>query len=316
VETEARLVDDLLDLTRIARGKLQLHFEVVDAHAVVRDVVATYQGELEAKKLAVTVLLNAQQHNVWADPGRFQQIMLNLMSNAVKFTPSDGSITLRSSNENGAIKIEIIDSGIGIEPDRLSRLFVPFEQGGQPVARKLGGLGLGLSIVRSLVQMHKGSISAASSGVGKGTTMMLRLDTVPPGKKSHESEADNPSKEPEYRVLLVEDHTDTREVMRKLLTNLGCSVTTAGSVREAMEAAEQNSFDLLVSDIGLPDGSGVDIMRQLSQRDRVKKGIALTGFGQDEDLRRSREAGFDSHLTKPVNFQTLHEAIDRASRSR
>jgi PAS domain S-box-containing protein len=315
IETEARLIDDLLDLTRIARGKLQLHFEIVDAHAVVRNTVSMLQSELDAKDLAVTVALRAKSFQVWADPGRFQQMLLNLLSNAIKFTPADGSITVRTSNENGTVKIEVIDTGIGIEPEVLPRMFNAFEQGQQTVRRQFGGVGLGLSIVKSLIGMHKGSVSASSEGTGRGATFTLRLDTVtsPPLTGGGALSAGPAREKLPLRILLVEDHDDTRNVMTRLLRSFGCNVTAAGSVSEAMAIADRQEFDLLVSDIGLPDGSGMDVMRRLSAMQQVK-GIAITGFGQDDDLRRSMEAGFATHLTKPVNFQTLHDAIQKVTR--
>jgi len=308
VETEARLVDDLLDLTRIARGKVRLHFEVVDAHAIVRNVVSMFQHEIDAKSLTLAVALHAKKHHVWVDPGRFQQVLLNLVSNAVRFTPDGGSITLRTSNENGVVKIEVIDTGVGIEPAVLPRLFNAFEQGGHGATRRFGGLGLGLSIVKSLVEMHKASISVTSEGGGKGSTFTLRVDSVPATQGDVPAAGPDAEARTPRRVLLVEDHADTRQVLAALLTRLGCVVTPTGSVREAIEAADRQSFDLLVSDIGLPDGTGHDVMRHIAARHNLK-GIALSGYGQDEDLRRSREAGFVTHLTKPVNLQALHEVI-------
>jgi PAS domain S-box-containing protein len=308
VETEARLVDDLLDLTRIARGKVQLHFEVIDAHAVVRSVVAMFQKEIDQKGLSVTLSLRARAHHVWADSGRFQQIMLNLLSNAVKFTPPDGTITVRTSNENGTVRIEVTDTGVGIAADVMPRLFRPFEQGERTVTRKFGGLGLGLSIVKSLVEMHKASISVTSEGKGRGTTFSLRMHTVAPASVSAPPAAADEGGAKRLRILLVEDHADTRDVLRRLLTGFGCIVTPTGSVKEALEAAERASFDLLLSDIGLPDGSGTDVMKRLAATQGLK-GIALSGFGQDDDLQRSREAGFATHLTKPVNIQMLQQVI-------
>jgi PAS domain S-box-containing protein len=310
VETEARLVDDLLDLTRITRGKVRLHYEVVDAHAALRGVVTMFLGQIEAKGLTIAVSLRARQYHVWADPGRFQQVLVNLLSNAVKFTPEGGTVTVRTSNENGTVKIEVIDTGVGIEPDVLPRLFRPFEQGEQTVTRQFGGLGLGLSIVKSLVEMHKASISATSEGKDKGATVTLRVETVAPEQKASPDLAPEAATAPgpAWRVLLVEDHEDTRRVLTKLLVRFGCTVITAASVKEAVEAAAREEFDVLLSDIGLPDGTGIDVMRHLAAGRKVK-GIALSGFGQDEDLRRSREAGFAAHLTKPVNFQTLRDAI-------
>jgi PAS domain S-box-containing protein len=315
VETEARLVDDLLDLTRITRGKITLHPEVVDVHAILRDVAAMFQPEADEKQQNVALSLHARQHYIWVDAGRFQQVLLNLMSNAVKFTPPNGSITLRTSNENGTVKIEVSDTGIGIEPEVMPRLFRPFEQGEAGVTRQFGGLGLGLSIVKALVEMHKASVSVTSEGRGKGTTFTLRVEAVTEGAaNAHKAAQDHPAAPARkaLRILLVEDHHDTRYVLSRLLAGLGFEVTAAGSVKEAVEAAAGQSFDLLLSDIGLPDGSGMDVMRQIANRHKVK-GIALSGYGQDEDLRRSREAGFVTHLTKPVNLQTLQDAIRKVT---
>jgi PAS domain S-box-containing protein len=313
VETEARLVDDLLDLTRITRGKITLHPEVVDAHAVLRDVAAMFRPEAVEKKLDVTTSLQAKHHHVWVDPGRFQQVLLNLVSNAVKFTPPGGSIALRTSNENGTVKIEVADTGIGIETEVMPRLFRPFEQGEAGVTRQFGGLGLGLSIVKALVEMHKASVSVTSDGRDKGATFTLRVDAVgksgPPQKSAPAAPPAGPRKA--LRILLVEDHPDTRFVLGRLLAGLGFEVTAAGSVKEAVDAAAAGEFDLLLSDIGLPDGSGMDVMRRIANH--KLKGIALSGYGQDEDLRRSREAGFVTHLTKPVNLQTLQDAIRKVT---
>jgi PAS domain S-box-containing protein len=313
VETEARLVDDLLDLTRIARGKVRLHFEVVDAHAALRDVVAMFARETEEKGLTVAVSLRAKHCHVWADPGRFQQMLLNLLSNAVKFTPPGGSITLRTSNDNGTVKIEVADTGVGIDLEVMPRLFQPFEQGKHGATRQFGGLGLGLSIVKSLVELHKASISVTSEGRGKGSTFTLRVESVRAAPQTGHAGPQGAAGQPtHYRVLLVEDHADTRQIMTRLLASLGCVVTTASSVKEAIEAADRQTFDLLLSDIGLPDGTGVDVMKHVAARHSLK-GIALSGYGQDEDIRRSRDAGFTTHLTKPVNLQTLHEVIRKVT---
>lgn len=313
IETEARLVDDLLDLTRIARGKVRLHLETVDAHAVVRNVIAMFQAEVDDKALTVAAGLHARQHHVCVDPGRFQQIVLNLVSNAVKFTPSGGAISVRTSNENDSVNIEIADTGAGIEPDVIPALFQPFEQGDVGATRQFGGLGLGLSIVKALAEMHHASVSASSDGKGRGATFTLRVPVVAPTASGPcgEGGASEPERK-QYRILLVEDHVDTRKVLAKLLGTIGCAVTATGSVREAIEAADRQDFDLLVSDIGLPDGTGLDVMRHVAAHHPLR-GIALSGYGQDEDLRRSREAGFVAHLTKPVNLQALHEAIRKAT---
>ena len=308
VETEARLVDDLLDLTRIAREKVSLRFEVVDAHAVIRNVVAMFEDGIDDKALSVTVALRAKDHHVWADPGRFQQVLLNLMSNAVKFTPREGSIAWRSSNANSALKIEITDTGVGFETEMLPRLFKPFEQGEQTVTRRFGGLGLGLSIVKSLVEMHNGTVAASSAGPGKGSTFSVSFATIPAVQQQPSAGSAEIGKRKPLRILLVEDHLDTRQVMSVLLSSFGCIVSVAGTVKEAVALADREQFDLLVSDIGLPDGTGLEVMRRVSERQHVKA-IAISGFGQEDDLRRSREAGFVMHLTKPVNLKMLREAI-------
>lgn len=309
VETEARLVDDLLDLTRISRGKIQLHFEVTDLHTAARNAISMFQKQIDEKGLAVTLALRAKEFHVWADPGRLQQVFLNLISNAVKFTPQGGTITVKSYNEGSELRVEIADTGVGIAPDFLPRLFNAFEQGEQSLSRRFGGLGLGLSIVKSLVEMHKGTITAASDGPGAGATFSLQFASVPAESKAPRVVRPGPP-EPvaAFRILLVEDHDDTRVVMTRLLKSFGFTVATATSVREAMELAAHEKFDLLVSDIGLPDGSGIDIMTHLKAHQKIK-GIALSGFGQDDDVRRSTAAGFEQHLTKPVNFTTLKETI-------
>ena len=311
IETEARLVDDLLDVTRIARGKLRLQFEVVDVNEVIRAVVAMLQSQIDEKALELTVGLRARLHHVWADPGRFQQILLNLMSNAVKFTPEGGTISIRTTNDapQEMLRIEVSDSGIGIDPQLSSRLFHAFEQTER--TRRLGGLGLGLSIARSLMELHHGTIHASSAGHNQGATFVVELSTTSQEPQRSGSTVAGGSSERllGLRILLVEDHADTRAAMSRLLVALGCSVESAGSVREGVELAERGNFDLLISDIGLPDGSGTEIMQRL--RSRNVRGIALSGFGQEEDVQRSRDAGFDSHITKPINFHALKAAVSK-----
>jgi PAS domain S-box-containing protein len=308
VETEARLIDDLMDLTRLARGEVELDLETIDAHSVVRNVIAMFRNQIDFQRLVVTLELTAPEHELWVDSGRFHQVLMNLISNAVKFTPDRGSITVRSSNMGDHLKIEIIDTGVGIEPEVLPRLFEAFEQGERVVTRRFGGLGLGLSIVKSLVQMHKGQITATSAGKNQGATFTVEFPNISAAQTHpQQTTAEVKAKKP-CRILLVEDHADTRQVLSVLLRSFGCDVSAVGSVKEAMEIGERERFDLLVSDIGLPDGTGNDVMRYLHERQKIK-GIAMSGFGQDEDLRRSREAGFATHLTKPINFKTLHEEI-------
>jgi PAS domain S-box-containing protein len=310
VETEARLVDDLLDLTRISRGKLDLHFEAVDVHAAVEYAAGMFRGAIATKAITLETSMHAREHKVWADPVRLEQIFLNLLSNAVKFTPQGGRISIRSEDVAGDVRVEIRDNGSGIEPEAMGRLFTAFEQGERTTTRRFGGLGLGLSIARSLVEMHGGRIAAHSAGANLGATLTVTLKTVPASRAtSSPPPLMSSATAISCRVLLVEDHEDTRRVLSRLLTTFGCTVFTAGSVAEALKLSDAQDFDLLISDIGLPDGSGADIMRQLKKRGGDIKGVAISGFGQPEDHTRSREAGFNTHLTKPVNFNTLADVI-------
>ncbi len=320
VEMEARLIDDLLDLTRISRGKIELHFEALDAHASLRRALEICQSDIESKQIGISQSLWAEEHHIWADPARIQQVFWNLINNAVKFTPKGGQISLRTrnerlTNEDGVSKdrliVEISDTGAGIAPEFLPRIFSAFEQGERTVTRQFGGLGLGLAISRALVRMHKASISAHSDGLGRGSTFTLCCDTV---ESHHALESPTPlplhkKSEAQQRILLVEDHEDTLRMMQKLLTMFGYRVQTATSVKSARDLADRATFDLVISDIGLPDGSGLDVMQHFRARQKAK-GIALSGFGMEEDLRRSKDAGFARHLTKPINIQTLQQAID------
>lgn len=312
VEMEARLIDDLLDITRISRGKVELRQEVVDAHAMLKAAVEISQAEIAVKRLEVSLGLWAGQHHVWVDPARWQQVCWNLVKNAVKFTPEGGRIILRSSNDKGGqLRMQVTDTGVGIDPQTLPKLFHAFEQGQRETTRRFGGLGLGLAISKALVDLHGGTLTAASAGKDKGATFTLELATVPPVPARSRVAEDPPlCRQQECRILLVDDHDDTLQVLSRLLRGHGYAVETATTVGSAVEAAAAGRFDLLISDIGLPDGSGTEIIRQVKSHYDIR-GIALSGFGMDEDVRRSREAGFEEHLTKPVNFRVLEAAIRR-----
>ncbi len=315
VEMEARLIDDLLDLTRIIRSKMELHFEVVDAHAVMGVGLEMFQKEIAERNLQISLDLGATAHHVWADPNRLRQIFGNLLSNAVKFSCEGGQISLRSQNgERGRLVFQVSDNGIGIEPEVLPRLFNKFEQGERTITRRFGGLGLGLSIAKSLVEMHHGKIDVASEGRGKGSTFSVELDTTAADETPATDESTGAAtafkwNAKRWRILLVEDHADTRRVLAQLLGGFGFAVTSVGSVKDALEAAQGEKFNLLVSDIALPDGSGLDVIRQLKARSQIR-GIAVSGFGLDADIQRSREAGFETHLIKPVALETLQKTIE------
>lgn len=314
VELEARLIDDLLDLTRIGRGKIPLNIETVDAHALMGNVIAICQTESREKRIAVDLDLRAARHHVEADPARLQQVFWNLIKNAVKFTPTGGRITIASRNSDpDHLIIEIADNGIGIDSQILPRIFNAFEQGEQIITRQFGGLGLGLAISKALVDMHEGKLSAASPGKDRGATFTIELPAVDPVSAQRtwpEEIMQNDAKGEMQRILIVDDHVDTSRVMQLLLERRGYYVETAQTMQTALEVATTGTYDLLISDIGLPDGSGLELMRELRRLKEIP-GIALSGFGMEEDIQNSIEAGFSEHLTKPVSFKRLEEVIQR-----
>jgi two-component system, chemotaxis family, CheB/CheR fusion protein len=311
IEMEAGLIDDLLDVTRIARGKIELSRRPIELCTVINRAVEVCKPDIEARRLHFGVDLGpAAPYWVDADGGRLQQVFWNLLKNAIKFTPHGGCVGIRCQPNEAHVLIEVNDSGIGIEPEALSRIFNAFEQAELSITRHFGGLGLGLAISKSLVEMHGGAIEAHSEGRDKGATFRVRLPLTAPAVQPEvpASAAPQLAVRP-LRILLVEDNGVTAKMMRMVLTAEGHAVETAGDVATAMKLAGQQPFGLLISDLGLPDGSGHDLMRQLRQGGHMLPGIALSGFGQEEDIRQSHEAGFAAHLTKPASREAVIEAI-------
>jgi signal transduction histidine kinase len=273
VELEARLIDDLLDLTQITQGKLNLTFETADAHELLRSAVQICSNEIAAKRLTVQIGLEAVQYSIRADVVRLQQVFWNLIKNAVKFTPRDGQVTLRSSNPQSSwFRLEVIDSGIGISPDALSRIFDPFEQAG---GAGFGGLGLGLTISKAIIELHGGRICASSAGADHGAMFVIDLpNVVPYSTELFPAQIEITTSGPNVtkdvgarpRILLVDDHVDSVRPIQLFLEAIGYQVTTAQSVEAALRSATKEEFDLLVSDIGLPDGTGEDLIRQLQDK--------------------------------------------------
>jgi signal transduction histidine kinase len=311
VELESQLIDDLLDLTRIARDKLQLHFVETDTHEAIRNVVEICQTEARGRGIRVHPNLRAGSHFITGDNAKFQQIIWNLLKNAIKFTHDGGEITLASSNPSpAALQIAVSDNGIGMEPDIISRIFDPFEQGEQSLQRRFGGLGLGLAISKSLAVAHGGSLIAESQGRGYGSTFTLTLNTISPSSVASKLPAPTAPSTRAFRILLVDDHEDTCKALERLLVWRGHLVAATHNMRSAMEAAGRNQFDLLISDIALPDGSGVELMSCLRAISGLR-GIAISGFGMNGDIEKSLQAGFSEHLIKPVKLEKLEAAIDR-----
>jgi PAS domain S-box-containing protein len=314
VQLQARLIDDLLDLTRIARGKLHLELQDCDAHTIIQNALETASSAIAAKQLNISTRLEAKGCHILADCIRLQQVFWNLINNAVKFTPHGGQITINTFNDkDGRFHFEISDTGIGIEPQRLASLFQPFEQADSSVTRQFGGLGLGLAISKRLVDLHHGRIDAESRGRSYGATFKVTLDTVPDGSAAiglNHRPGGKTSKP--LRILLVEDHQDTRRALSRLLTHFGHNVVTAGNVEGAMDIMGANNIDVVLCDIGLPDGSGYEVAAQARAKGHIKA-IALTGFGTEQDVQRSKDAGFDFHLVKPINFQELQSVLEQSA---
>jgi signal transduction histidine kinase len=405
-EHETRLIDDLLDLARISNGTLEIAAETIDAHAPLEMAIKSARKDAAAKALAISSDLSAPSHVVRGDAMRLRQVFWHLIGNAVKFTPPGGTIAVRAYNTaDGQWAVDITDNGIGIDAEALQRVFDAFEQGEQKLTRRFGGLGMGLTIAKSLVEVHGGAIAVRSAGANAGTIFTVTLPTIgapveaatspdgpasdrsrnestehvvvagfavssdanaapdavappresatpasvalsdagagsvvastdarassaaPSGKSANATDSsgaadkalndagdnaavDTAVKAPAARLLLVEDHEDTTRAVARALRSAGHAVTTAGSLQDAIAAVSADRFDLIISDIGLPDGSGWELMRRAGAGGFVR-GIALSGYGTSEDIARSKDAGFVEHLVKPVTLSKLEEAIDR-----
>ncbi len=323
VELEARLIDDLLDLTRITRGKLALEMQPLDMLVVLREAMATIRTDAEEKNIAVVCEWPGEMLTILGDGVRLQQIFWNVLKNAVKFTPAGGRIMIRPRTIGGNAVVTISDTGIGMTPAEIGQVFNAFSQGehaGLAGSHQFGGLGLGLAISRSLVELQSGTIQAESAGRHRGATFTINFPLATPnpdtkGASPAGAMADRMptglSRKEGLRILLVEDHEPTRIALTNLLTRRHYKVLAAASVAEAMALVSRESFDVVVSDIGLPDGDGYSLMSELRDHYGLN-GIALTGYGMDQDINRAREAGFVSHLTKPVRVDALEQALTDA----
>ncbi|HEY7116193.1 MAG TPA: response regulator [Tepidisphaeraceae bacterium] len=321
LEIQVKLVDDLLDLTRVARGKFELREELADVHDLVQHALeTTRRADPKSTKLDITVNLGAKKHYVWGDKARLEQVLWNLLRNAFKFTPEGGQVSVATRNPpEGGVAVTVSDSGVGIEPEKLPLIFNAFEQGGRGVTKQFGGLGLGLAICKGIVELHGGTIRVESGGPGQGATFTVTLPTTtvrqkpePLAKERAAATPHGAAIDPRLRVLLVEDNLVTLKVMSRLFRDFGYEVTPAPDVATARSAAQKTRFDLVVSDLGLPDGDGLELMRQLRDQYGLR-GIALSGYGQAQDVRESREAGFVEHLVKPVDFARLEAAVRRVT---
>lgn len=314
VELQARLIDDLLDVTRIVQGKVELDKRRVDLFTILDRAVEVCRPDVEARRLEFSIDHGPRRYLVEADAARLQQVFWNLLKNAIKFTPLGGWVRLGCRPEPGGVCVEVSDSGIGMEPEAIQRIFDAFAQAEISITRRFGGLGLGLAISKALVQMHGGSITAHSEGPGRGANFVVHLPVVAaasPVEAAEEAAVAEHQATKTRRILLVEDHGDTAEAMTTLLELFGHQVQRAGDVAAALDIAACGQFDLLISDLGLPDGSGLDLIRSLRSSGVGWPAIALSGYGQEQDVEQSRRAGFQCHLVKPVDVSRLIEVIEQ-----
>jgi PAS domain S-box-containing protein len=311
VQMLGHLVNELLDLTQVSRGDIHLEIELIDAHAAIGNLIRDFAPSVETKKIDMAVHLDADRHHLNVDAVKFQQILGNLISNAIKFTPSGGKIRVATVNTSNDLVMEVGDSGIGLPADFAAHIFTPFDQGNATIRRRFGGLGLGLSISRKLAEAHGGMLEARSDGLNQGSTFSLRFTSADAPLPKKVDLITNPPRIGPKHILLVEDHADTRHCMCRLLESRGHQVECAQDADSAIALENKdNHFDVLITDIGLPDRTGVELLQELRIRRPDFPAIAMSGFGMPRDLLRSRKAGFLDHFVKPVDLTKLYALID------
>jgi len=304
------ITNQLFDVTHIARGAIHLEAEIIDAHAAIAEVLKDLEGQYKLKNISVDVQLHAWEHHLNVDPTKFHQILSNLIGNAIKFTPVGGVIDVASYNTSAAqIVILVHDNGIGLEAKDIERIFLPFEQADASIHSQYGGLGLGLSIAKSLVEAHEGKLTAESRGKNRGATFILEFKCLPPLAVGSLAKPSSDLPVAPVRILVVEDHKDARECLTRLLQSRQHIVASAATVKEALDLTNDQTFDLLITDLGLPDGNGWNLLQTLRIRQPTLEAIAISGYGMPEDIPRSKEVGFSGCLLKPVKIQALDDAV-------
>jgi PAS domain S-box-containing protein len=307
-----RIVDDLLDVARLTRGKLQIRKSQVELGPLVLQTVDALRDLIAAHGQALDVSIDEQPLWVHADPTRLSQVFANLLQNAVKFTPSGGRIAVSLSASGGRVLARVSDTGAGIDPELLPNVFDLFTQGWRPAEGGLGGLGLGLTLVRRLIEQHDGTIAVSSAGPGRGSTFTVALPQLPPEAiEAAPAVRESPAVTAARRVLVVDDNIDAAMTLAHVLQALGHAPSVVHHPHDAIHTALSDPPDLVLMDIGLPDMDGYAVARRLREDPRLASTplIAITGYGQEEDKRRAREAGFNRHLTKPVDFVMLRAVL-------
>jgi signal transduction histidine kinase/CheY-like chemotaxis protein len=319
---QGQLIDDLLDMSRIISGNLRLDVQLLEPEKVIEAALGTLHPAAVAKRIDLRVDVARGLGLVLGDPGRLQQVMWNLLSNAVKFTPSGGMVQVMLGRDDQDVVIRVADSGIGIEPDFLPHVFDRFRQQDASITRKHGGLGLGLSIARQLIELHGGTINVASEGNHAGTTFTLRLPLAEPQARAPQPEpvgachAGRRGDLTGVKVLLVDDADDTLDVLQQILQHSGATIMAASNAGTALALLERERPDVIVSDIGMPDIDGFELMRRIRRRTAGAGGaipaIALTAFTRQDDRHKAMQAGFDDYLAKPVEPGSLVAHIAQA----
>ena len=308
-----RLIDDLLDVSRVTKGRIVLHKQPLELSAVVALAVETSAPLIDAHRHELSVALPAEPIWVEADATRLGQVLANLLNNAAKYTDDGGRIALTVERDGNGVAIRLRDNGIGIEPEMLSRIYEPFAQADRSLDRSRGGLGIGLTLVRCLVELHGGTISARSAGLGRGSEFTVRLPVIPaPAPAERDGQVDRQARRGvPKRVLVVEDQADAGDLLGKVLQGWGHEVSIVHDGHAALEAAEGFQPDVILLDIGLPGMDGYEVAARLRARPDMQRTvlIAVTGYGQEEDRDRSQQAGFHRHLVKPVDPPILEELL-------
>jgi CheY-like chemotaxis protein len=325
--TQRQLIEDMLDVSRIITGKMGLNLEPVDPKAIIQSALDVVRPAAEAKRITFDAEFDPSVGAIIGDAGRLQQAVWNLLSNAVKFTPAGGKVTVRLTRNASYVEIAVSDTGKGIKPEYLPHVFNRFSQEDYSTTRRYGGLGLGLSIVRHVAELHGGSVRAASEGEGRGATFVIRLpmsvgltaelqyedSNKITGYAPHETARGEELWLDGARVLLVDDDADTRHLLKRVLESHGAAVKTAASAAEALEMIAASPPDALVADIGMPDEDGYSLMRKIrrlpSSRGGTVPALALTAYARPEDRVRALNAGFQQFVAKPVEPDELAAVV-------
>jgi PAS domain S-box-containing protein len=324
VRVQGQIVNDLLDMSRIISGKIHLEVQPLYLHEVVQNAIEAVKQSAAAKEIRIQPMLDSRIGLVRGDPNRLQQVLWNLLTNAIKFTPKNGRVQVVLERVNSHAEVCVQDNGIGIRADFLPYVFDRFRQADSTTTRRFGGLGLGLSIVKNLVELHGGSVRVKSPGENQGTSFILSLpishvrteERQPSGRQFHAGEPVETLELPrldDVRILVVDDEADGRAFIARMLEDRGALTTSASSAEEALALLSTQRFDLMLSDIGMPDMDGLELIRRARSLDRSRTGplpaIAITAYARPEDRQRSLLAGFHMHLSKPVEARELIASI-------